>query len=258
MFNMNYKLEGKGETLVFIHGLSDNLLYWEYLSSNLKNHYQILRIDLRGHGNSELGNDEITIGLFADDLKNLLNDLNIKKVNLIGFSLGGAIALDFTIKYPNLVSSLVLMSSFYKSDEYLSNVLNQFKNALDNSFEEFYDLILPMVLCPDVINDNFEELESLKRLASETADTQAYIKAASACLNFNVEYDLSQINVPTLIFAGKYDEISLLSSQKNLQRKIKGSKLIVFDDVRHNLLVGKNNVEIVDILKEFYKKIEIK
>ena len=40
---MNYKLEGSGETLVFIHGLSDSLLYWEYLASNLKDQYQVLR-----------------------------------------------------------------------------------------------------------------------------------------------------------------------------------------------------------------------
>ena len=251
---MNYKIEGKGKTLVFIHGLSDNLLYWEYLSTNLKDSYQILRIDLRGHGESELGSDEITMGLFVDDLKNLLDNLNIEKANLIGFSLGGAIALDFTIKYPQRVSSLVLMSTFYKSDEYLNNVLNQFKSALNNSFEEFYDLILPMVLCPDVINDNFEELELLKKLASKTANTQAYIKAADACSNFNVENDLVQISVPTLILAGKYDEISLLASQENLQRKIKNSKLIVFDDVKHNLLIGENNEKILDILKNFYKK----
>ena len=62
---MNYKLEGSGETLVFIHGLSDNLLYWEFLANHLKGNYQILRIDLRGHGGSELGNDEITIDTYV-------------------------------------------------------------------------------------------------------------------------------------------------------------------------------------------------
>ena len=74
---MNYKLEGSGETLVFIHGLSDSLLYWEYLASNLKDQYQVLRVDLRGHGESELKDDELTIGLFADDLHSLLRELNI-------------------------------------------------------------------------------------------------------------------------------------------------------------------------------------
>ena len=250
---MNYKLEGSGETLVFIHGLSDSLLYWEYLASNLKDHYQVLRVDLRGHGESELKDDELTIGLFADDLHCLLRELNIGKVGLIGFSLGSAVALDFAIRYAQMVSSLVLMSSFYRADEHLENIFNQFKNALRKGFEDFYDLILPMVLCPDVINDNRKNLEVLKEFASLSANTQAYIQACDAGLDFDVEDKLSQIDVPTLILAGKYDEITVLESQKELQRKITNSKLIVFDDVKHNLLVGKNNEEILNILKKGYK-----
>ena len=250
---MNYKLEGSGETLVFIHGLSDSLLYWEYLASNLKDQYQVLRVDLRGHGGSELKDDELTIGLFADDLHSLLRELNIGKVGLIGFSLGSAVALDFAIRYPQMVSSLVLMSSFYRVDEHLENIFNQFKNALDNGFGDFYDLILPMVLCPDVINDNLENLEALKEFALLSANTQAYIQACDAGLDFDVEDKLSQIDVPTLILAGKYDEITVLESQKELQRKITNSKLIIFDDVKHNLLVGKNNEKILNILKKRYK-----
>lgn len=250
---MNYKLEGSGKTLVFIHGLSDSMLYWEYISTNLKHDCQVLRVDLRGHGESELGNEEITIDTYVGDLRNLLDELDITKINLIGFSLGGAVALDFAVKYPQKVDSLVLMSSFYKVDGELSNALNQFKNALDVGFEEFYDTILPMVLCADVIKDNKNELEMLKGIASQNANTIAYIAAADACLNFNVEKQLSKINVPTLVLAGKYDGISTLNMQKELCRKIENSKLIVFDNVKHNILVGKNNGEILKILREFFE-----
>ena len=249
---MNYKVEGNGKSLVFIHGLSDNLIYWEFLANNLKEDYQIIRMDLRGHGETDLGNDKITVELFADDLNDLLTDLNIENVNLIGFSLGGAIALDFSIRYPKKVSSIVLMSSFAKSDEYLTNIFTQLKDALKISFEEFYDLILPMVLCPNVIESNKKELDIIKEFASKTANTAAYIKAIDACINFNVEDYLDQINVPALIMAGQYDEISLLSSQKELQRKISNSELKVFDNTKHNLLVGENNNETLNILKYFY------
>lgn len=251
---MNYKVEGSGETLVFIHGLSDSLIYWEYLATNLKNDYQIIRVDLRGHGESELGNDEITLGLYVNDLVNLLDVLNVNDVNLIGFSLGGAIALDFALEYPDRVSSLVLMSSFAKADDYLINVFSKFKNALNISFEEFYDLILPMVLCPNVIDDNCDELEVLKHLASQTANTQAYIKAVEACFDFDVENRLSEIVVPTLVLAGEYDEITTVSIQKDICSNIGDCELTVLEDVKHNLLVGKNNEKILKILKKFYKK----
>lgn len=249
---MNFKVEGNGRPLVFIHGLSDSLLYWEFLASHLKRDYQIIRMDLRGHGESYLGNDEVNIDLYVDDLKNLLNDLNLDKVDLIGFSLGGAVALDFSLKYPENVSSLVLMSSFSKSDEYLTNIFTQFKDALKNSFEDFYDLILPMVLCPEVIDDNREALDQIREFASKTANTDSYIKAVDACMEFDVDDSLSKIEVPTLVMSGKYDEISLLTSQRQLQKKIKNSELIVFDNVKHNLLVGKNNERVLETLEKFY------
>ena len=248
---MNYKLEGIGKTIVFIHGLSDSLLYWEFLANNLKHDYQVLRVDLQGHGESELENEEITIETYVRDLNNLLEKLDISKVSLIGFSLGSAVALSFAAKYPSKVDSIVLMSAFYKADDALKETLTHFKNALNTSFEEFYDVILPMVLCEDVIEANKKELELLKDIGSQNANTKAYIKAVDACLNFNAEEYLSEIDVPTLILASKRDEISKLDMQKELSDKIKNSELIVFDNVKHNLLVGKTNENILFILKEF-------
>ena len=110
-----------------------------------------------------------------------------------------------------------------------------------------------MVVCPDFIEDNKVEIEMLKDMASRSANVLAYIKAIDACLNFDIGDELSNIGVPTLILAGKYDEITSLKSQKELHGKIRNSRLIVFDDVRHNLLIGENNEKILNILKKEFK-----
>ena len=247
---MNYKLEGSGDTYLFIHGLSDSILYWEFLASNLKKDYQILRVDLQGHDDSELSEDNVTIDTYVNDIYELLIELDIKNVHLIGFSLGGAVALEFTLKYPAIVDSLVLMSTFSHADNHLNHVLNKFKEGLMEGFEEFFDLILPMVLCPAVVENNKKELEMLKEIYSRTANTKAYIKAINACLNFDVDESLANIDVPTLILAGSHDEVTTLKSQKDMQNKIKDSKIIIFDKTKHNLLVGKNNEKILNILKQ--------
>ena len=93
-------------------------------------------------------------------------------------------------------------------------------------------------------------IESLKEMTSQNANVEAYIKAVDVCLNFNAEEYLSEISIPTLIVAGKYDEISTLEMQKDLNSKIENSKLIVLDNVKHNLLIGDNE-RILDALKEF-------
>ena len=251
--DVHYKVEGEGETVVFVHGLSDDLNYWEFLATNLKNEYRVIRFDLPGHGQSELGENEISIDYYSDCLIGILNELNVDNINLIGFSLGGAIALNFALRYCEKVDSLVLMSSFSGVNNHLMDVFAKFKCALDISFEEFYDLILPMVLCYDVIDANRNELDLLKQMASQTANTEAYIKAIDACGDFDVGDELSKIEVPTLILAGKYDEITVPDIQKEIHANIPNSKLIVFDDLKHNLLVGENNRKILDILKEFLK-----
>lgn len=249
--NLNYRLEGKGKTLVFIHGLSDNLDYWQPLIQPLKKSYQILSYDLRGHGSSELGNEKISMDTYVEDLLKLLDKLELNKVNLIGLSLGGAIALSFSIKYPSRVSSIILMSSFYKSDKHLTNVFNTFKTSLEKSFTDFFDTILPLVLCPEVIKDYEDELNFIKDTASKTANVDSYIKAVDACLNYNIENELRYINVPTLILAGKYDEITLPDNQIELHEKIGNSKIIILDNVKHNILIGENIAKISDIITEF-------
>ena len=195
------------------------------------------------------GDEEITISTYTNDLNNILIDLCIGKVNLVGFSMGGAIALDFAIKYPSKVSSIVLMSGFSKCDSHLAGIFSKFENALDKGFNEFYDVILPMVLCPDVIQNNFEELQMIKEFSSQNANVLAIQKAIGAGLQFNIENRL-----PVLILAGKYDDICLLSMQTDVCKKIKCAELIVFDNVKHNLLIGKNNLKISEILQEFLNK----
>lgn len=250
--NLNYVVEGSGKPLVFIHGLSDNLMYWDFLANYLKDDFQVIRFDLRGHGDSQLGDEEITIDTYVEDINRLLEELKISDANLIGFSLGGAIAQQFTITYPNKVNSLVLMSTFYKLDQHSFNILTQFKEKLSEGFGEFFDYILPLILCPDVIEANKEELMILKQMALQNANVDAYIKAVNASLNFNIENEISEIDVPTLILTGKYDDVFLPESQKDLKNQIENSELIVMDNVKHNILVDENNEKVMKILENFF------
>lgn len=250
---INYSIEGKGKTIVFIHGLSDTLHYWDTLANILNDNYRILRFDLRGHGKSQLGKDDITIETYADDLNNILDKLDINEVNLVGFSIGGSIALDFTLKYPGKVSSLVMMSSFSKCNDIQREIFYKLKYALKNSFIEFFDLILPIIYCPDFISRYHDEFEVIKKYASEITDCSGFIKVIDAGLPFDENERLNEVNVPSLILAGRYDEICTLSTQRILEENLSNSKLVIFDNVKHNLLVEDNVEKISNILRNFIR-----
>ena len=250
---INYKVEGKGETIVLIHGLSDNLEYWLPLANMLKDNYTVIRYDLRGHGLSS-SDDTISIDLLVDDLNNLLNELVIDTCILVGFSLGGVIAQDYTLKHPEKVSSLILMSSFSRCTPYINEKFLELRSAVNSSFYDFFDLILPMVLCPEVISENRSELEIIKEYASENNNIIAIANTITAMLNYDIESELEHINKPTLIIGGRYDDLIPVSIQEDMHRSIKYSELHILEDTKHNLLVGENIVKISNMIKMFIEK----
>ena len=247
---INYMYFGQGdETIVFIHGLSDDINYWSGLSEHLKNRYKILLYDIRGHGKSEF--EEFNIEVLVEDLYGLLLKENIEKASLVGFSLGGNIALDFTIRYPEIVEKLVLMASFSEFDEQLESKFIEFRNALNVSFEEFYDVIIKYVLPEDIIDMHCKELELIKHEKAKTANIEAILCGVEDGFNFNCTSHLQSIDVPTLILVGRDDEIISMNLSQILNNNIKNSRMVVFDNTKHNLLIGKNIDEILKLMCEF-------
>ncbi|MCR4416270.1 MAG: alpha/beta hydrolase [Ignavibacteria bacterium] len=102
--------EGKGEVILLVHGLASNLGFWRYNAPELAKHFRVIAVDLPGYGKSDKGNYSYKMKFFANTLKQLLDELQIEKVNFIGHSMGGQIGIWFSILYPERVNKLVLAS----------------------------------------------------------------------------------------------------------------------------------------------------
>ena len=254
--SINYKMEGKGKTIVFIHGLSDSLNYWNIITDNLKNDFRVLSFDLRGHGESTDSEKNTTINLYTEDLYYLLKELKIKKATFIGLSLGGNIALNLTINHPEMVSGLVIMSSFSRHSKKLERIFDEFQEGIDKGFIEFYDAILPYTLTEDVIERNKEKLEKIKFIAAETANTEGISKGIKAGYCFNISDKLNCIEVPALIIAGKEDNLTDLEIQAEIHNNIENSEMIILEKTKHNILIGRNIDIILNILNDFMLKID--
>ena len=254
--DINYELEGKGKTIVFIHGLSDSLNYWKVLREGLKKDYQILSYDLRAHGESENGEEEITIDLYQNDLYHLLKGLNIEKAVFIGLSLGGNIALNFAINHPEMVNGLIIMSSFSEFDDELKEIFDKFEMGIDEGFEEFYDIILPYTLPEELLEKHEEELEFIKHEAAKTANIEGIKAGIKAGYSYSITDKLDMINAPTIVIAGEDDNLTNPDIQMKIHDNINGSEMIILEKTKHNVLIGRNISKILDIIKEFMLKIE--
>lgn len=122
---LNYEDNGHGFPIILIHGLSDDLRLWDPLIPELSKYNRVIAVDLRGHGKSEKPEGPYSIEQFAEDILNTLLDLEISEAHFIALSMGGAILQFLAHNYPQMVKSMVLMSSFCYIDPYLKdNSLN--------------------------------------------------------------------------------------------------------------------------------------
>jgi len=100
--------QGQGHPLVLLHGNGESSDYFEHQIAHFCKMYRVIAIDTRGHGQSPRGNKPFTIKQFANDLLDFMDERNIEKAHLLGFSDGGNIALAFALKHPERVDKLIL------------------------------------------------------------------------------------------------------------------------------------------------------
>ena len=129
--NQNYYSFTDNNTtpLVFIHGVGLDHQKWEPQTNSL-NEYSIITYDLLGHGKTPFNKEEITLDDFSKQLLSVLEFLKVDKCNLIGFSLGSLIALDFASKFQDKLKSLTVIGTTYKrTDEERALVVDRFNQA---------------------------------------------------------------------------------------------------------------------------------
>ena len=100
--------KGKGEPFILLHGNGENSDYFQGQIDEFSKYYHVYAIDTRGHGKTPRGDKSFTIRQFADDLLCFMNEQNLERAHLLGFSDGGNIAMIFAMRYPDRVNRLIL------------------------------------------------------------------------------------------------------------------------------------------------------
>ena len=191
-FQIYYTEQGQGTPCVLLHGNGESSDYFT----------RVFAVDTRGHGKSPRGDAPFTLAQFVEDLKQLLDYLELKKIILLGFSDGGNIAMMFTLKYPQYVKKLIL------------NGANLTAKGVKSSVQ------IPIIFG--------YWITSLFSLFSKNA------KASQEMLRLMVKEpnvspdELEQIAVPTLVIAGKQDMIKEHHT-KLIAKSIPKSELILIE-----------------------------
>jgi 3-oxoadipate enol-lactonase len=106
-----YDILGEGDPIILIHGFSDRKEHWRAQIGDLLKSFQVIRMDNRGAGKSDRPDGVYSMGVYADDIKALLDHLKVEKTHIIGHSLGGMIVQNFALKYPKKINKIVLINT---------------------------------------------------------------------------------------------------------------------------------------------------
>jgi len=233
--SINYELTGSGQYFTLIHGAGDNLNAWYNQVPVFSQHYQVLTYDVRGHGQTELPEGEITTEIWIEDLYGLLKALNISETILLGYSMGGSIALGFTIAHPEMVKALILSNSGTGRPPRGEGDMRQMQVRRQAQLEalrkegmeaEFRDRVSRM-FSQGFMDSHPETARRYKEILMQT-NPEGYLKVMGRMGHPTPPPDTSKITCPTLIIAGELDFVGGADVGKASQKAIKGSKLKVF------------------------------
>jgi pimeloyl-ACP methyl ester carboxylesterase len=233
-FGTSYSLNKINEKnpIVFIHGVGLTKEIWEPQINFFKN-YNTLTYDLLGHGKTPLKKSTVSFKDFSTQLIKLINELNFKKIHLIGFSLGALIVRHFASEHSDKLSSLIIHGSIYKRTEDQKRIVkNRFEVAKTNRSGSKHSAIRRW-LSEDFIKKN---PGVYKKIYSNLEKN--YPKDFLKCYEIFVNYIdddsmLKEININTLITTGENDVGSTPEMSRNLSKMIQGSKFVEIKGGKH-------------------------
>jgi len=250
--NINYRLEGTGEPLVMISGLSMTLSQWRRQVPSFKKQYQVITFDNRGVGRTDKPQGPYSAKMMAEDTIQLMDYLKIERAHILGGSMGTLIAQEIAINYPERVMKLIFSGAWACQDDGANGFTPEMLEAMKLPFRQmgirmgealFNKLLNRIIMLPLV---NMQLRRTKEPLISG-------IIAQTGCIKGYSSLDrLPFIKAPALILAGTHDRMIKPTSADTISRKIPNAKLVKINDGSHLLSMEATKVfnkEVLNFLK---------
>ncbi|MEJ2276490.1 MAG: alpha/beta hydrolase [Candidatus Lokiarchaeota archaeon] len=265
-----YEIKGEGEPLILVHGFGVTKEVWIAQFEPLAEYFKVIRFDNRGAGKSDRPNEPYRMEMFADDIAGLMDNLEINKAHILGWSLGGMIVQTFALKYPNRINKIVLINTLpqWPGDKsglqmYENSQIDGYHEKIEHPKEAFFNkakmgfsrkFIKQM---KDNPNKKFHNLFSADELIEQSITNpsrpQDIRNQTHALGAYDVLDDLHKIEILTLIICAEKDRQTPKIMNEKIHEKIPNSKLIVIENAGHDSpkeRAPEVNQHIIDFLKK--------
>lgn len=233
-----YEVTGQGQPLLFIHGLGSSSRDWEYQVPFFCQEYQVVVLDVRGHGRSDKPPGPYSVPLFARDVAGLVEGLGLAPAHVVGISMGGMIAMQLVVDAPELVRTLVVVNSWPEM------VVRTFRQRWEVWQRQLVAPLFGMKKMAEILSQRLfpdEEQADLRELFVQRwreNDPRAYREAVKAMVGWSVRHRLETIPCPVLVVSGDGDYTSA-EAKATWATKIPRMEMAVIENSHHGTPVDQ-------------------
>jgi len=232
-----YHEKGEGQPLVLIMGFGADGTVWEKHLAVYEKHFRCIVLDNRGVGKSDQPLGPYSTKMMAADTIAVMDHAGVKSAFVAGISMGGAIAQELAINYPERVQKLLLVSTWAKFNEYAKSVYENLKHIrAEVSPSYFMELLQLWIFAPPYYEKFSAELKRAAEASGSGPNRQStngFNGQLDACINHDAVARLKQINCPTLITIGLMDIFTPPAFSELLHREISHSGYLEFPEGGH-------------------------
>ncbi|MGE0498098.1 MAG: alpha/beta fold hydrolase [Ramlibacter sp.] len=256
MPQLNFVKQGKGPTIVLSHALGCDLTMWDDVASLLQKRYTVLRYDHRGHGRSEQLRGPYSMEVFADDAAALIEEHSEGPVTFVGLVMGGMTGQQLAVRYPHLVSCIVMANSAsYFDDSIRARLTARAQVALEQGMEAVADEAMTRWFSPAFMATPDGAAKAARlRAALVATHPSVYVASCEAMLEVDFGSSNPLIGCPTLVVAGTQDDSISVQTAEALCRSISGADLRTLDTGRMSAV--ERPVEFATLVHEFLKELK--
>lgn len=253
--NINYEVKGNGENLVLIHGAGDNLNMWYNQFPVFSKGYRTIIYDVRGSGKTESPKGDYSVSLFVEDLYSLMKTIEVEEAFFLGFSMGGRIALELAIDYPDMVKALILANSSPVSRPPSANVQKMRQTNIDllekGDIEKFAETMARSALSPDFQSRNPSAYKKYVKVKAQNKP-EGLVRLMKTLDVRASPPDLSKIQCPVLLIVGENDLVMGIEQGKQAHQAMPGSKFVVMPTGHASAIEmpDKFNLTVLEFLSE--------
>lgn len=230
-----YEVTGSGPPLVLLHPFPANHEFWKPAAQALGTRYRLILPDLRGHGDSDVGEGPATMAKHAQDISRILDEENVDRAPFVGVSIGGYVLFEFWRKHRARVEALGLFNTKAQADtaEARASRWQAAADVLEQGTETFFKSMAPKLMSKTTFTTRPDLVEGALRLMRKmSAEDVALVQRGMAERPDSID-TLKNINVPVMIVTGDEDVLTGVNEAELMRQNIAGSRMKVVTRAGH-------------------------